>query len=159
MVDYTTRYRNQSGLRKTTPTTPVCYHCQSTEHKMDPCTQLDMRRCFRCGRTGHIGKNCPDYPDKGMYINTILNNINVYTPIFDTGATISLVPDANLLIHATLCSNPLTVRPTHRRPITLNIKGTLCPNWNNGNTFTINDTYATHCTKDNTIIFAIFSLF
>ncbi len=124
-----------------------CYRCQSTEHDTSTCPQPDMRRCYRCGKVGHIGKNCPEQTDTGVYINVFVQN-RIVNPIFDTGATTTIVPDRDLLTQAGEIATPVPVTLTNGNILKLKVKGTLTLTWGEGKELKITDAYVAEGTTD-----------
>jgi hypothetical protein len=43
---------------------PVCHFCRLSGHVRAQCPELLKRRCFGCGKTGHMLRFCPDKKDK-----------------------------------------------------------------------------------------------
>ncbi len=124
-----------------------CYRCQSTKHDTSTCPEPDMRMCYRCGKVGHIGKNCPEYTETGEYINVFTYN-RLFNPIFDTGATTTIVPNRDLLTHVREIDTPVMVTLTNGNILRLKVKGTLTLTWDDGTDLRIVDAYVAENTTD-----------
>ncbi len=106
-----------------------------------------MRRCYRCGKVGHIGKNCNETTDTGEYIN-VLTHSTMYSPIFDTGATMTIVPEREILTQIVELDIPITVTLTNGSVLRLKEKGVLTLTWDDGTNLRIEDAYVAADTTD-----------